>query len=168
MAQPIQMNGLPVVIHGKTLKIGDKAPDFKLVGNSLELIQKKDFEGKILILSCVPSVDTPVCDVETRRFNVLAGKLSDQVRIVTVSKDLPFAQARWCAAAGIQQVLTASDYRNFGFATDYGVLLEDLGLLTRAVFIIDKEGIIRYIQFVPEISHEPNYDEILAEIKKLL
>ena len=168
MSQKITMNGLPAALSGKMLQLGEKAPDFKLVGNSLNIIQKQDFEDKLLVISCIPSVDTPVCDVETRRFNVLASKLSDQVRILTVSKDLPFAQARWCAAAGVENIIMASDYRNFGFCTDYGVLLEDLGLLTRAVFIIDGEGIIRYIQFVPEVSNEPNYDEIITEIQKLL
>ncbi len=168
MDKSISMNGLPVVLTGNTLCVGDKAPNFKLVGNSLNIIQKQDFEGKVLVISCVPSVDTPVCDIETRRFNVMAGKLSDRVRVLTVSKDLPFAQARWCAAAGVNNVLTASDYRDFGFAKEYGVLLEDLGLLTRAIFIVDGQGIIRYIQFVPEVSHEPNYDEILIEIQKVL
>lgn len=168
MSEKIQMNGLPVSLSGNTIQIGQKAPDFKLIGNSLELIQKQDFDGKIVVISCVPSIDTPVCDVETRRFNVLASKLSDNVRVLTVSKDLPFAQARWCAANGIKNVITASDYRDFGFARDYGVLLEDLGLLTRALFIIDAQGIVRYIQFVKEVSHEPDYDEVLIEIQKLI
>ncbi len=168
MSEKIQMNGLPVSLAGNTIQIGQKAPDFKLIGNSLELIQKQDFDGRIVVISCVPSIDTPVCDVQTRRFNVLASKLSDNVRVLTVSKDLPFAQARWCAANGIKNVITASDYRDFGFARDYGVLLEDLGLLTRALFIIDAQGIVRYIQFVKEVSHEPDYDEVLIEIQKLI
>ncbi len=164
----ITFNGLAAVVKGKKLQVGQSAPDFILVGNSLDEVNKVRFEGKILVLSTVPSLDTPVCSMETRRFNQEAGHLSKEVAILTVSRDLPFAQARWCAANGIQNVLTASDYRNYGFAEDYGVLLEDLGLLTRAVFIIDKQGIIKYIQFVPEVTQEPDYKEVLGEIKQLL
>ncbi|MCI5820829.1 MAG: thiol peroxidase [Elusimicrobia bacterium] len=162
----ITMNGLAVSVVGKALKRGDKAPDFKLVGNALELVQKSDFDGKVLLISCVPSLDTPVCSVETRRFNLEADKLSDDVVVLTVSRDLPFAQTRWCAANGVKNVKTASDYRNFGFAQDYGVLLEDLGLLTRAVFVIDKKGLVQYVEFVPEVTHEPDYKTVLTEVQK--
>lgn len=164
----ITFNGLAVSLSGHPLQIGDKAPSFQLVGNSLEPVSSDRFAGQVLVISCVPSLDTPVCSLETRRFNQEAAALPGDVTILTVSRDLPFAQARWCAANGIKQVLTASDYRNFGFAQDYGVLLEDLGLLTRAVFIVDKQGIIRYIQFVPEVTQEPDYKEVLAEIQKVL
>lgn len=164
----VKMNNTEVKLAGSELKEGDKAPDFTLIGNSLEPVKKADFEGKVLVISCVPSLDTPVCDVETRRFNIEADKLPGDVAVLTVSKDLPFAQARWCAAAGVNKVITASDYRNFGFASDYGVLLEDLGLLTRAVFVIDKQGIIKYIQFVPEVTQEPDYEAVLEKVKTLL
>ncbi len=164
----VKMNNMDVKLAGTSLKEGDLAPDFTLTGNSLEPVKKADFAGKVLVISCVPSLDTPVCDVETRRFNMEADKLPGEVAVLTVSKDLPFAQTRWCAAAGINKVITASDYRNFGFASDYGVLLEDLGLLTRAVFVINKQGIIKYIQFVPEVTQEPDYEAVLTHIKALL
>lgn len=164
----ITMNGLPAKVAGKDLKTGDRAPDFMLTGNALEAVKKTDFDGKVLVISCVPSLDTPVCSLETRRFNREADKLPEGIIVLTVSRDLPFAQTRWCAANGVKKVMTASDYRDYGFARDYGVLLEDLGLLTRAVFVVDKEGIIKYIQFVPEVTQEPDYEEVLNEVKKLL
>lgn len=168
MKKDIKMNGLPAQVTGAELKKGDKAPDFTLVDNALNPVKKSDFEGKVLVISCVPSLDTPVCDVETRRFNVEADKLPGDVVVLTVSRDLPFAQARWCAASGVSKVVTVSDYRDFGFARDYGVLLEDLGLLTRAVFVVDKQGTVQYVQFVPEVTHEPDYAAVLAEVKKLM
>ena len=168
MEKKITMNGQPVKLAGTELKKGDNAPDFTLTGNSLEPVTKADFNGKILVISCVPSLDTPVCEIETRRFNLEADKLPENVTVLTVSRDLPFAQTRWCAANGVDKVVTASDYRNFGFARDYGVLLSDLDLLTRAIFVIDGQGIIRYIQFVEEVTQEPDYDTVLQEIKKLI
>lgn len=168
MEKKITMNGQPVQVAGTELKKGDNAPDFILTGNSLEPVTKADFNGKILVISCVPSLDTPVCEIETRRFNLEADKLPENVTVLTVSRDLPFAQTRWCAANGVDKVVTASDYRNFGFARDYGVLLSDLDLLTRAIFVIDGQGIIRYIQFVEEVTQEPDYDTVLQEIKKLI
>lgn len=168
ISQSITMNGLPAVVSGAVLQVGEKAPAFQLVGNSLEPVTLDRFAGKVCVISCVPSVDTLVCSLETRRFNQEAAALPEEVVILTVSRDLPFAQARWCAANGVKNVVMASDYRNFGFAQNYGVLLEDLGLLTRAVFIVDKQGIIRYIQFVPEVTQEPDYQTVLLEIKKCL
>lgn len=168
MNKNIKMNGQAAKVVGAELKKGDKAPDFTLISNTLEPVKKSDFDGKVIVISCVPSIDTPVCEMETRRFNVEADKLPGDVVVLTVSRDLPFAQARWCAANGIQKVVTVSDYRDFGFAHDYGVLLEDLGLLTRAVFVVDKQGIIQYIQFVPEVTQEPDYEAVLAEVRKLI
>jgi len=112
----------------------------------------------------VPSLDTPTCDTETRTFNKKATELSENVNILTVSKDLPFAQKRWCAAAGVDRVKTLSDYKPTTFAKDYGILIKELQLLTRAVFIIDENQKIKYIQFVEEVSEEPNYEEILKNI----
>lgn len=168
MGKNLKMNNHPVKLAGAELKKGDKAPEFTLTGNLLEPITKADFNGKILVISCVPSLDTPVCEMETRRFNQEADKLPENVTILTVSRDLPFAQTRWCAANGVEKVVTASDYRDFGFARDYGVLLSDLGLLTRAIFVIDGQGIIQYIQFVEEVTQEPDYETVLQEIKKLM
>ena len=168
MKRNIKMKGIPARVTGAELKKGDKAPDFTLVGNALNPVKKSDFEGRVLVISCVPSLDTPVCDVETRRFNVEADKLPGDVVVLTVSRDLPFAQSRWCAASGVSKVVTVSDYRDFGFARDYGVLLSELGLLTRAIFVIDGQGIIQYIQFVEEVTQEPDYKTVLQEIKKLM
>ena len=168
MVKSIKMNGHPVKLSGTELKKGDKAPEFTLIGNLLEPVTKADFNGKILVISCVPSLDTPVCEVETRRFNLEANKLPENVAVLTISRDLPFAQTRWCAANGVDKVVTASDYRDFGFARDYGVLLSDLGLLTRAIFVIDGQDIIQYIQFVEEVTQEPDYETVLQEIKKLV
>lgn len=164
----VTMHGQPVGVGGRELKAGEKAPFFTLTGKDLQPVTLEQFKGKVVIIACVPSVDTPVCDLETRRFNREAAQLSDDIVIVTVSKDLPFAQARFCAANHIDRVAVASDYKDLGFARDYGVLLKDLGLLTRAVFIVDKEGIIKYIQFVPEVTHEPDYGAVIAEAKKLI
>lgn len=168
MTKNIFMKGLPVRVSGTEVMVGDKASDFTVIGNSLEPVKLSDFTGKIVVLSCVPSLDTPTCELETRRFNQEASQLSGDVVVLTVSRDLPFAQARWCAANGIKNVITLSDYKNLGFANQYGVLLEDLGLLTRAIFVIDKEGIISYIQFVEEVSSEPDYAQVIEAVKKLM
>ena len=164
----VTMMGNAVTLVGGDLKVGQKAPDFTLIDKEMKEASLKDFSGKVVILSIVPSLDTPTCDMETRRFNKEAAELSKNIVVLTVSKDLPFAQARWCAAAGIDKVKTLSDYRNSSFSTDYGVLIKELYLLTRAVFVIDKKGEIKYKQFVPEISKEPYYGPILSEAKKLV
>lgn len=164
----IKMNGLAVTVSGRDLQPGDAAPEFVLYDNSLKPVKRSDYAGKTLIISCVPSLDTPTCDLETRRFNTEASKLSGNIRVLTVSRDLPFAQTRWCAANGVDKVVTLSDYRHTGFAEAYGVLLEDLGLLTRALFVVDKEGVIRYIQFVEEVTKEPDYNAVLAAASNYL
>ena len=164
----ITMMGNALTLIGGDVKVGQKAPDFTLVDKDLKEVSLHDFAGKVVILSVVPSLDTPTCDMETRRFNKEASGLSKDIVVLTVSKDLPFAQARWCAAAGIDKVKTLSDYRNSSFSSDYGVLIKELYLLTRAVFVIDKKGNITYKQFVEEVSKEPDYGPILAEAKKLV
>ena len=151
-------------LEGNCLKVGDTAPDFTLLDTNLKPVHLKDYKGEIVVLSTVPSLDTPTCDTETRTFNKKATELSENVNILTVSKDLPFAQKRWCAAAGVDRVKTLSDYKPTTFAKDYGILIKELQLLTRAVFIIDENQKIKYIQFVEEVSEEPNYEEILKNI----
>lgn len=168
MAREITLNGNKFSLLGSELKIGAAAPDFTLSANDLSDVSLKDFKGRIVILSTVPSLDTPTCSIETARFNQEAGKLGDKVKVLTVSRDLPFAQSRWCAAQGIENVQTLSDYKNTSFSKDYGVFMEGLCLLARAVFIIDAQGIIRYIQFVEEVSNEPDYKSILDNIKELI
>ncbi|MBT3392846.1 MAG: thiol peroxidase [Elusimicrobiaceae bacterium] len=160
----ITLSGNAMHLEGNCLKVGDTAPDFTLLDTNLKPVHLKDYKGEIVVLSTVPSLDTPTCDTETRTFNKKATELSENVNILTVSKDLPFAQKRWCAAAGVDRVKTLSDYKPTTFAKDYGILIKELQLLTRAVFIIDENQKIKYIQFVEEVSEEPNYEEILKNI----
>ncbi|MBD3168030.1 MAG: thiol peroxidase [candidate division Zixibacteria bacterium] len=163
----ITMKGNPMTLVGAELKTGDKAPDFQVTGNDLAQVEFKEFKGKKIILSTVPSLDTPVCDAETRRFNEEAGKLGDDVVVLTVSMDLPFAQKRWCGAAGVENVITLSDYRDASFGKTYGVLIKELHLLARTVFVIDEQGVIRYVQVVKETTDEPDYDEVIEAVKGL-
>ena len=164
----ITMHGNPLTLVGDELKPGDDAPDVELLDNDLQPVQLSSFKGKVCILAAVPSLDTPVCDMETRRFNEEAGKLGDQVVVLTVSMDLPFAQKRWCAAAGVQRVITLSDHRGADFGMAYGLLIRELRLLARAIFVIDKAGRIQYVQLVKEVSAEPDYDAVITAVKALL
>lgn len=168
MSTKYTMGGRPITVNEKELAIGKRAPLFELVGREFNTLTNDLFYGKIIILSCIPSIDTPVCSMQTRRFHEEVAKLSKEIRVITVSKDLPFAQSRWCAANGVDNVIMASDYRNLGFATDYGVLIEEMGLLARAVFVLDKEGKISYIQRVKEMAQEPDYAPILEAVNKLV
>jgi thiol peroxidase len=154
----------PFTLMGTALKVGDKAPDFKVVDNSLAKTGLTAYKGKVVVIAAVPSLDTPVCDVETRRFNVEAGKLGDDVAMLTISMDLPFAQKRWCGAAGISNLTTLSDYMDANFGLAYGVLIKDLHLLARAVFVIDKDNTIRHIEIVSEITKEPDYEACLKAV----
>jgi thioredoxin-dependent peroxiredoxin len=164
----ITFKGNPFTLLGPELKVGDKAPDFAVVDNGLAPVTLASSAGKIRIISAVPSLDTPVCDTETRRFNQEAAGLPGDVLVLTVSLDLPFAQKRWCGAAGIDKVITLSDYRERSFGQNYGVLIKELLLLTRAIFIVDAHDIIRYIQIVPEVTSEPDYAAVIAAAKALL
>jgi len=166
--EKVTLGGTVFELEGKGVEIGHKAPDFTLPDKDMKPVSLKNFKGKTVILSTVPSLDTPTCNVETRRFNKEASSLGDKVVVLTVSKDLPFAQARWCAAAGIDRVITLSDYQNGSFAKDYGVLMKGIFLLTRAIFVIDAKGAVQYIQYVPEVSKEPEYKEVLDAVKKLI
>jgi thiol peroxidase len=164
----ITFKGGPMTLLGAEVKVGDKAPDFKAVDNGMQLATLDSFRGKVKIISSVPSLDTPVCDMETRRFNEEAGKLPDNVVVLTVSMDLPFAQKRWCAAAGVEKVKTLSDYQSRSFGQAYGVVIKELQLLARAVFIVDDQDVVRYIEIVPEVTKEPDYDRALNAVKALL
>lgn len=163
----VTMKGKPVMLVGRVVKVGQKAPDFEVVANDMSVVKLSSFAGKICIIASVPSLDTSVCDMETRRFNEEAGKLVGDVVVLTISMDLPFAQKRWCGAAGVKNVQTLSDYRYASFGNSYGVLIKDLRLLARAVFVVDKTGVVRYVQIVPEIATEPNYDAVLKAVKEL-
>ena len=164
----ITLHQAPLTLIGPELSIGDNAPDFQVVDNDMNPKTLADFTQKVLILSSVPSLDTPVCDMETRRFNTEAANLGPDIRILTVSMDLPFAQKRWCGAAGVDQVLTLSDHQNASFGLAYGVLIKELRLLARAVFVLGPDRRLRHIQLVREVSAEPDYNAILNAAKKLI
>lgn len=164
----VTMKGNPVTLVGTEVKVGQAAPDVELTANDLSGVKLSSFKGKVCIITSVPSLDTSVCDTETRRFNEAATNLGDDVVILAVSMDLPFAQSRWCGAAGVKNVQTLSDHRDAAFGTSYGVLIQGLRLLTRAVFVVDKEGTVRYVELVKEITSEPDYDAALSAAKGLL
>jgi len=164
----ITMKGNALTLVGSALKVGDPAPDFEVLDNNLSPVKLSSFSGKILIISAVPSLDTSVCDMETRRFNEEAGRLGEDVRILTISMDLPFAQKRWCGNAGVDRVITLSDHRQASFGTSYGILIKELRLLARAVFILDRESRITYIQIVKEVSHEPDYNAVFEAVHMLI
>jgi thiol peroxidase len=162
------MKGNPLTLTGTELKVGDQAPDFVALDNDLNPVSLDSFRGRVCVISSVPSLDTPVCDMETRRFNDEAGRLGDNVVVLTVSMDLPFAQKRWCGAAGVDRVQTLSDHREGSFGQAYGVLIKELRLLARAVFVVDPQGTIRYLELVKEIVDEPDYDSVLGAVKDLV
>ena len=163
----ITFKGNPMTLLGPEIRTGDKAPDFRVVDNGLAPVTLADFRGKVKIISAVPSLDTPVCDTETRRFNEEAAKLPGNVIVLTVSVDLPFAQKRWCAAAGVDRVKTLSDHQDRSFASAYGVLIKELKLLSRSIFVVDGNDVVRYVQHVKEVTNEPDYEAILGAVKSL-
>lgn len=157
----------PVTLIGNELKVGDQAPDFTVLANDLSPVTLKDSEGKIRLFSVVPSLDTGVCDQQTRKFNEAAAELGDNVIIYTVSMDLPFAQKRWCGAAGIENVVTVSDHRDASFGEAYGVHMKELRLLARSIFVVDENGKVTYVEYVPEGTTHPNYDAAIEAVKAL-
>ena len=161
------MHGNPLTLLGSEIKVGDKAPEVTLLDNGLAPVKISSYKGKVLVISSVPSLDTPVCDTETRRFNQEAAKLPENIVLLTISMDLPFAQSRWCGAAGIDRVKTFSDYQERSFALAYGVLIKEMKLLSRSIFVVDGTDTIRYIQHVPEITAEPDYAAVIAAAKGL-
>ncbi len=168
-AAKVTFKGTPVKLGGPEVKPGQRAPDFTAVDTSLQPVRPADARGKVLILSAVPSLDTPVCDTETRRFNEEAGKLGGGVEIWTISMDLPFAQKRWCGATGVSHVKTLSDFRERSFAQSYGVAIQDgplAGLAARAVFVVGKDGTVRHAEYVSDITKEPNYEAALGAAKQ--
>lgn len=166
MAQ-VTFKNSPVTLIGNEVKVGDQAPDFTVVANDLTEVTLKDSEGKIRLFSVVPSLETGVCDKQTRTFNEAAANLGDNVVIYTVSMDLPFAQKRWCGAAGIDNVVTVSDHRDASFGEAYGVHMKELRLLARSIFVIDETGKVTYVEYVPEGTDHPNYDAAIEAVKAL-
>jgi thioredoxin-dependent peroxiredoxin len=163
----VTMRGNPVTLLGNGVKIGDTAPNFTVVDNGLKPVEFSSYRGKVCIISSVPSLDTPVCDASTRRFNKEAADLAQDVAILTISMDLPFAQARWGGSAGIKAVQTLSDHRDASFGTAYGLLIKDLRLLARAVFVVDREGKVEYVEIVNEIADLPDFEAAIAAVKRL-
>lgn len=161
----ITFKGNPMTLLGTPVAAGDKAPDFTLLANDLSPRSLKDYHGKTLIISVVPSLDTGVCNLQTRRFNNEAAGLGEHVRILTVSCDLPFAQARWCGMAGATQLETLSDHYELSFGMAYGVVIKELRLLTRSIFVVDKKGQLAYVEVVPEVANEVDFDAALAAAK---
>jgi len=164
----ITFQGNPLTLVGTAVKKGDRAPDFEVVGNDMAPVTLSSFAGKVCVVASVPSLDTPVCDMETRRFNEEAARLSEDTVMLTVSMDLPFAQKRWCGAAGVTRVITLSDHRDGAFGKAYGVLIKELRLLARAVFVIDRLGTVQYLQLVKEITHEPDYDTLWRAVREVV
>jgi thiol peroxidase len=157
----------PLTLVGREIKVGDRAPDFEAIGNDMEPVRFDSFRGKVCIISSVPSLDTPVCDTETRKFNEEATRLGEDFMILTLSMDLPFAQKRWCGAAGVTRVKTLSDHRDGAFGSAYGVLIKELRLLARAVFVVDRDGIVRSVQLVKELTNEPDYGAVWSAVEKM-
>jgi thioredoxin-dependent peroxiredoxin len=157
--------GNPLTLIGPEIAIGSKAPDFTVLDKDLNLIKLSDFKGKIKIISVTPSLDTPVCDMQARRFNQEADKLGDDVVVLNISMDLPFAIARFCGEAGIDKIKTLSDHRDASFGNAYGVLIKELRLLARAIFVVGKDDVVRYIELVPEVKDAPDFDKVIAFVK---
>jgi thiol peroxidase len=160
----ITMKGNPLTLIGRELKPGDKAPDFTVINQSLETVNLASSKGKVRLFSVVPSLDTPVCAVQTKRFNQELAKLPAGVELMTVSADLPFAQKRWCGAENVKMA-TLSDHRSLSFGESYGVLIKELRILARAIFVVDAKDRITYVQIVPEVAQEPDYAKALAALK---
>ncbi|MDY3359791.1 MAG: thiol peroxidase [Clostridium celatum] len=159
----ITFNGDPITLVGPVLKVGDDAPDFLVVDNTLKNVTLKDTSGKRIFV-VVPSIDTSVCDMEVRKFNEEASKLSD-VTVYVVSMDLPFAQVRWCGNAGIDKVITVSDYKQKSFGKKYGTLIEEFGFLARAIFVVDENNKITYVEYCKDVINEPDYESALNAVK---
>lgn len=160
----VTFKGNPVTLVGTEVKVGDKAPEFTVLGNDLSPVTLESSAGKVRIFSVVPSIDTGVCDAQTRKFNEEAANL-DNVEVITVSVDLPFAQKRWCAAAGLENVVTVSDHRDLSFGEAYGVYIKELRLLARSVFVVDSQDKVTYVEYVPESTDHPNYEAAIEAAK---
>jgi thiol peroxidase len=160
----ITFKGNLVTLLGSEVKVGDKAPNFTVLANDLSTVTLDNSKGHVRLISVVPSIDTGVCDAQTRRFNEEAAKL-DNVKVLTVSVDLPFAQSRWCAAAGVENVQTLSDHRELSFGQAYGVAIKELRLLARAVFVVDSSDTVTYVEYVSEATNHPNYEAAIEAAK---
>ncbi|HSR51882.1 MAG TPA: thiol peroxidase [Acidobacteriota bacterium] len=165
-ADAVTLRGNPFTLVGPELKEGQQAPDFVAIGADMQPVGLSDLEGRVRILSVVPSLDTPVCDIQTRRFNKEASNLDD-VKIYTVSMDLPFAQKRWCEAAGVKNIVMLSDHRDASFGQAYGTLIKELRLDCRALFVLDEENKIRHVEYVGEVADQPDYEKALETVREI-
>jgi thiol peroxidase len=168
IAPTVTLHGNPLATVGGMPEEGSPAPNAELLDNDLNPVRLSAYKGKVVVILTVPSLDTPVCDMETRRFNTEAGRLGSDVAVITASMDLPFAQKRWCGAAGVEHVTTLSDHRTGDLGNAFGVLIPDLRLLARAVFVIDRDGVLRYRELVGEVADEPDYDQALKAVAGLV
>ena len=164
----VTFGGNPVTLHGKPIQENDKAPEFAVINDKLETKRLSDYAGKAKLIAVYPSIDTSVCAAQNRRMNEEASKLGDDVVVLSISADLPFAQKRFCAAEGLNNVITLSDHAYVEFGEKYGFLIEEMRLLARGTVIIDKNNTVRYVEFVPEIGNEPDYDKAIEELKKVV
>ena len=163
----VKFKGSPMTLLGPELKAGVRAPDFDALGTDLSAVSLSSFKGKPVLISATPSLDTPVCDAQAKRFNDEAATLP-AVIVLNISMDLPFAQRRWCGASGVDRIKTLSDHRDASFGMAYGTLIQELRLLARAVFVIDAAGTLRYVEYVPEVTAHPNYDAALAAVRQFV
>lgn len=164
----VTMKGNPLTLVGEEPEVGAPAPEFELLDTELKPVKLSSFREKVCIIASVPSLDTPVCDIEAGKFNAEAANLGPDVSVLTVSMDLPFAQKRWCGASGAENITTLSDHREASFGESYGVLIKELRLLARAVFVVDRKGVLRYAQLVPEVADEPDYEAVLKAVRDVL
>lgn len=161
----VTMKGNPVTLVGPEIKVGDKAPDFTVLSEALQPVTLKSYEGKLKIISVAPSLDTPVCDFQLRKFNDELSKLGDNIAVINITMDLPFAIRRFCSVAEIKNAVALSDHRDANFGTTYGVLIKELRLLARAAFVVDENDVVKYACYLPEATDTLPFDEILAQVK---
>lgn len=164
----LTFQGNKLNVTGNELKVGSPFPQFKLTGTDMKDITNDSIKGKVAVISIIPSIDTSTCQLQTKRFNKEATEFTKDVVVLTVSEDLPFAQKRWCGAEGVDKVTTASDYKYRTFGASTGTWMPDMGLLARAVVVVDKSGIIQYVDYVPVLSDEPDYASALKKVREIL
>ncbi|WP_285767770.1 thiol peroxidase [Peribacillus sp. SI8-4] len=157
----------PVTLIGREIRVGDNAPNFEVLANDLTKVTLEDSKGKVRLISSIPSLDTGVCDAQTREFNQIASSLGNDVEVLTISVDLPFAQKRWCGDAGMEHAQTLSDHFKMSFGTAYGTYIKEHRLECRAVFVVDENDVVQYAEYVPEITEHPNYEAAIEAIKSL-